>query len=70
MISECDHIGHRVFAYRIFGNLTEHYCVQCLNCGKPVKYNNKQWLKREDIPPNKTIYPFDEFLFERKSQHY
>lgn len=67
---ECDHIGHRVFAFRIFGDLSRHYCVQCLKCGQPVKYNNKQWLKLEDIPPNKKIHLFDDLLMERKSTPY
>ena len=64
MIEPCQHIGHRVYTKRIFQNLTTHYCVQCLNCGQVVKQNNKLWLKLDDIPPNVTIRPFDEFLFE------
>ena len=64
MIEPCQHIGHRVYTKRIFQNLTTHYCVQCLNCGQVVKQNNKLWLKLDDIPPNVTIRPFDEFIFE------
>lgn len=60
----CDHIGHRVFAQRVFQNLTVHLCVQCLNCGQLVRHNNKIWLKPDDLPPNAVIRPFDEFLFE------
>jgi len=40
-----------------------------LNCGQIVKYNNKIWLKLEDIPPTKTIYNFDEFLLENGGKH-
>lgn len=58
----CDHINNRVFTKRIFGNMSEHYCTQCLNCGSVVKYKGKLWLKLSDIPEGKTVYPFDEIL--------
>lgn len=67
-MNDCDHIGHRVFRKRVFGNLTEHYCVQCLKCGRVVKHNNKLWLKLEDIPPQAKISLFDELLLEKGGQ--
>ena len=58
----CDHKNNRVFTKRVFGNLSEHYCVQCLKCGAVVKYNGKLWLKSEDMPQNVSIRLFDESL--------
>lgn len=58
----CDHKNNRVFTKRIFGNMSEHYCVQCLKCGSVVKHNGKLWLKHEDIPHGYAIHPFDEIL--------
>ena len=64
----CDHIGHRVYTVRIFQNLTEHFCIQCLKCGAIVRQNNKLWLKAEDIPQDKAIHVFDEVLYEKGLQ--
>lgn len=61
----CNHIGHRVYTKRVFSNLTEHFCVQCLNCGAVVKTNGKSWLKLEDIPQNTNVRLFDEVLNEK-----
>lgn len=56
----CDHVGHRVYAIKIFSNLTEHYCVQCTKCLAIVHQDGRAWIKREEIPAGKSIRPFIE----------
>jgi len=60
---DCDHVGHRVYTKRTFSNGTTHYCVQCLRCFAAVKmpeHNNRPFIRRDEIPANKTIFTFIE----------
>lgn len=61
----CDHIGYRVYAKRIFKNKTIHYCIHCTNCGALVKQDGKPHIKLSEIPPNKKIFDFNEYLYNK-----
>lgn len=59
--ADCDHVGHRVYARRIFNNGTIHHCVQCLICLQVVKlqeHDNRPWIRLDEVPAGKMIHPF------------
>lgn len=58
---DCDHVGHRVYARRIFENGSVHFCVQCLKCLRVVKlsdHDNRPWIRIEDVPSGRKIHDF------------
>ena len=58
---DCDHVGHRVYARRVFANNTVHFCVQCLKCLQVVKmpeHDNRPFIRAEEIPPGRAIHDF------------
>lgn len=60
---ECAHIGHRVYARRVFSNGTVHHCVQCVKCLSVVKmpeHGNRPWIRADEIPQGKAVHPFIE----------
>ena len=60
-MDDCDHLGHRVYARRVFANGTIHFCVQCLKCLTTVKlpeHGNRPWIRVEEIPPGRKIHDF------------
>ena len=63
---ECSHEGKRVFAKRVFENGTVHYCVQCTDCKLVVKlpeFNNRPWIRKDEIPQGYVIHDFIEQEF-------
>lgn len=60
---DCDHVGHRVYARRVFANGTVHFCVQCLHCLRAVKlpeHEFRPWIRIDEIPPGRKIHDFIE----------
>lgn len=59
----CDCVGHRVYARRVFNNGSVHFCVQCLRCLQVCKlpeHGNRPWIKATEIPAGRGIYDFIE----------
>lgn len=57
----CDHVGHRVYARRVFKNGTVHHCVQCTKCLNVIKlpkHGDRPWIRQDEIPEGVTIHPF------------
>lgn len=58
---DCDHVGHRIYARRVFTNGTVHVCVQCLKCLRVVKlpeHGNRPWLRIDEVPSGRKIHDF------------
>lgn len=58
---DCDHVGHRIYARRVFSNGTVHVCVQCLKCLRVVKlpeHGSRPWLRIDEVPPGRKIHDF------------
>ncbi len=58
---ECAHVGHRVYARRVFQNGTVHFCVQCLKCLRVVKlpeHDHRPWIRIEEVPQGRKIHDF------------
>jgi len=58
---DCDHVGHRVYARRVFANGTVHFCVQCLKCLRVTKepdHNYRPWIRVEEVPQGRKIHDF------------
>jgi hypothetical protein len=60
---DCDHVGHRVYARRVFANGTVHFCVQCLVCLRTLKlddHGGRPWIRVEEVPAGRKIHDFIE----------
>lgn len=58
---DCGHVGHLVYARRVFANGTNHICVQCLKCLAVVKmpeHGYRPWIRLEEVPEGMAVHAF------------